>query len=244
LSNHEAERIRYELAQANEETFQFLRAAVHDLRSEQRGVCASAELLQDLLADSLPPEARPIFTRLRGSAVKTTAILAGASQYAAALSAARYRFHQVELSSIVRQSLASLEPDLRASGAAISVGELPRVWGDRDRLTELFRHLLDNALKYHGPLPPAIEIEAAIKPDTLPPDQCLIQVRDHGIGIDPKYHRELFRPFRRLHGPEIPGLGLGLCICKRIVESHGGRLWVESDAGKGTTVSFTLTASD
>lgn len=242
--NQEAERLRSQLDRANEETFQIVMGAVHNLRSEQRGICASSELLQDLLGDSLPPEAQPILSRLMASAAKTTAILAAISQYASAISSVSYRCHQVEVSAIVRQAIAKLEPEIRACGATVSFAELPVVWGDRDRLTELFLHLIDNAIKYHGRLPVRVDIEASKEADAEGRDQHLFLVRDHGVGIDPKYHRELFRPFRRLQGPAIPGVGLGLVICRRIAESHGGQIWVESDGSKGTTVFLTLPASE
>jgi signal transduction histidine kinase len=122
----------------------------------------------------------------------------------------------------------------------VTYGELPEVWGDRDRLQELFRRLIDNALKYSKPAPARVEIGVQEKPGQPGVDERTFSVRDYGIGIEPKYQRELFRPFRRIHGPEIPGLGLGLVICRRITETHGGKLWLESSAGNGTTVFVTL----
>jgi chemotaxis family two-component system sensor kinase Cph1 len=133
---------------------------------------------------------------------------------------------------------------IRESGATIAYGELPEVRADRDRLQELFRRLIDNALKYRGPSPARIEIEAQSRPARQSPQEhgFLFSVHDHGIGIDQKFQSQLFHPFRRLHGPEIPGVGLSLIICRKIVETHGGTLWIESDAGKGATVFFTLPA--
>jgi two-component system, chemotaxis family, sensor kinase Cph1 len=235
----ESEQLRLQFAQIGEETYQFVMGAVHDLRAEQRGVTLSAELLRDMLGDSLPAEARPILARLLGSAAKTTAILDAAACYGTALPAARYSFHAVNASSVVRDAVARLEPEIRKSGGTVTYNELPEVWADRDRLQELFSRLIDNGLKYRNQAPPRVEIEAQEGPKRRP-REFLFSVRDYGIGIEPKYQRELFRPFRRLHGPEIPGLGLGLVICRRIAESHGGRLWVESDAGSGTRVFFTL----
>jgi signal transduction histidine kinase len=143
---------------------------------------------------------------------------------------------------VVRDALMSLEPEIRKAGASITCGNLPEVRGDRDRLQELFRRLIDNALKYNQQPAPRIEIAAREGSNESRPEELLFSVRDYGIGIDRKYQQELFRPFRRLHGPEIPGMGLGLVICRRIAETHGGRLWIESEAGRGTTVFFILPA--
>jgi light-regulated signal transduction histidine kinase (bacteriophytochrome) len=236
-SSAESEQLRRQIDQ--EEMYQFAKGAVHDLRSAQRGAVTSAQMLQDLLGDSLSPEARSILARLVDCAERTDAILAAAGSYAAALPAAGYSFHKVKVSSVVRDALKSLEPEICKSGASVTYGELPEVWGDRDRLQELFRRLIDNALKYSNQAP-RVEIGAREAPGLPEAEERTFSVRDHGIGIEPKYQRELFRPFRRLHGPEIPGLGLGLVVCRRITETHGGKLWIESAAGNGTTVFVTL----
>ncbi len=236
----ESEQLRLQFARIGEETYRFVMGVVHDLRAEQRGVSLSAELLRDLLGESLPAEARPILARLLGSVARTTAILDAAACYGTALPAARHSFHAVKATSVVRDAVATLEPEIRKSGATVTYNELPEVWGDRDRLQELFCRLIDNGLKYRGQASPRVEIGAREGPGKRRPREFLFSVRDYGIGIESKYQRELFRPFRRLHGPEIPGLGLGLVICRKIAEAHGGRLWIESDAGSGTTVFFTL----
>jgi light-regulated signal transduction histidine kinase (bacteriophytochrome) len=110
--------------------------------------------------------------------------------------------------------------------------------GDVDRLKVLFQNLIDNAIKFRSTAAPQIEIAA-----TADAEGWIFSVRDNGIGIDRKYWHNLFAPFKRLHGPEIPGAGLGLAICKRIVETHEGRIWIESEAGKGATFLFTLPIS-
>jgi chemotaxis family two-component system sensor kinase Cph1 len=109
------------------------------------------------------------------------------------------------------------------------------VSGDVDRLKALFRNLIDNALKYTDATAPRINIQ--VKPNS---GDWIFSVRDNGIGIDQKYWHDLFTPFKRLHGSEIPGVGLGLVICRKIVETHGGRIWIESPAGGGTAFLFTL----
>jgi chemotaxis family two-component system sensor kinase Cph1 len=139
----------------------------------------------------------------------------------------------------VRLALTSLEREVRETGAVITYDRLPRVVGDRDRLTSLFRHLIDNALKYRGAEAPQIEIQAQ-------QDQgnWLFSIRDNGIGIDPKYWAGIFAPFRRLHGSEISGVGLGLAICTKILDAHRGTIRIESTVGRGTTFFFTIPAGD
>jgi signal transduction histidine kinase len=244
LEETEPEQLRRQMARAIEEEYQFSMGAVHDLRSAQRGIITSVELLQNLLADSLSAEARTILANLADNAAKANALVTAVRDYASSLSAARYSCRWVEVAGVVRDALASLEPAILQSGSSVAYGEFPKVWGDRDRLQELFRRLIDNSLKYRGQSPARIEIESRKSSEDLPHDQFLFFVRDYGIGIERKYQPELFRPFRRLHGSEIPGVGLGLAICKKIAEAHGGRLWIESEAGSGTTVFFTLPSSE
>lgn len=236
---------RQNMSQIGEEFNQFTVGLVHDLRSAQRGLAVSAELLQNLLGASLSPDAHAILTNLVESATKSNEVLAAATHYAMALGTGGYSWRRVKVSSVVRDAIATMEREIRESDANITYGELPEVRADRDRLLELFRRLIDNSIKYRGSAPPRIEIEAQRLPVRQSQHELAFQfsVHDHGIGIDQKFRSELFRPFRRLHGPEIPGVGLSLVICRKIVEAHGGTLWIESDAGKGVTVFFTLPAT-
>ena len=237
----ESEQLRHQMDQLREEFYQFTMRAVHDLRSAQRGVTTSAQLLEGMLGDSLTADARLVFERLIESSARANAILTAESRYAAASHVAGYSFRTVKLAGVIDAAVAQLEPEIRASGAAIHRGGLPEVWGDRDQLVELFRNLLDNALKYRGEAPPKVDIESQKVTGRQPDDlDFMISLRDYGMGIDRKYQRDLFQPFRRLHGPEIPGVGLGLLISRKIVEAHSGRLWIESEAGRGLTAFFTL----
>jgi signal transduction histidine kinase len=111
------------------------------------------------------------------------------------------------------------------------------VWGDFTNLVSVFHNLISNSLKYRRPDHASIiQIEAK----QSSPIEWTIRVNDNGIGIAPKYHLQIFEPFKRLHGSEIPGTGIGLALCRRIVEAHGGRIWVESVPGHGATFCFTL----
>jgi light-regulated signal transduction histidine kinase (bacteriophytochrome) len=141
--------------------------------------------------------------------------------------------------SAVRFALAHLESEIRDSGATVTVGDLPEIAGDRNRLAELFEHLIGNALKFRGPDPPAVEIGAR-----RTSEGWVFSVKDNGIGIAPKYRDRLFIPFRRLHGAEVPGAGLGLAISKKIVDGHQGRIWIEDGDALGVTISFVLPVPD
>jgi len=128
---------------------------------------------------------------------------------------------------------ANLEMLIKESGATIRWDQLPLVACDRVELTQVFQNLLSNALKYRGDAPPKIEISA--KRDGA---LCVFSVRDNGIGIRSEYHDAIFTPFKRLHGREYPGTGIGLALCRRIIERQGGKIWVESAPGSGATFFF------
>jgi light-regulated signal transduction histidine kinase (bacteriophytochrome) len=131
-----------------------------------------------------------------------------------------------------------LDGAVAEAGAEIAIGTLPTVRGDAFQLTQLFENLVDNALKFRGDERLAIRIDAAARDG-----EWLFSVQDNGMGIDPRYAIHVFTIFQRLHGrDEYRGTGIGLAICRKVVERHGGRIWLESDVGKGCTVHFTLPA--
>ena len=121
--------------------------------------------------------------------------------------------------------------------AQIETSHLPQVMGDPSQLRQVFYNLFTNAIKFRGDRPPKIEVNASEDPN----GDWLVRVKDHGIGIDMQYSDRIFRIFQRLHtADEYPGTGIGLAICKKIVERHQGRIWVESKPGEGTTFFLTL----
>jgi chemotaxis family two-component system sensor kinase Cph1 len=231
----EVQRLREELDRRGRETQRLLDGVVHDLRAAERGIRTTAEFLRDELGESLDGPAEATLRQLVEGVAKMNPILTGVGNYSASLPAARRSFGRVPTEVALRSALASLEREIRESGAVISHDPLPQILGDVERLTALFRNLIHNALKYRDGTAPRIEIQ--VKANS---GDWIFSVRDNGIGIDQKYWQDLFTPFKRLHGSEIPGVGLGLVICRRIVETHGGRIWIESPAGGGTTFLFTL----
>jgi chemotaxis family two-component system sensor kinase Cph1 len=139
----------------------------------------------------------------------------------------------------LQEALSNLSVAIRESGAQITHDPLPTVMGDATQLVQLFQNLIGNALKFRREEPPEIHIRAEPKDGFW-----RLSVQDNGIGIESKYSDRIFVVFQRLHGRvAYPGTGIGLAICKKIVERHGGTIWVESELGKGSTFHFTLSES-
>lgn len=136
----------------------------------------------------------------------------------------------------LQMALGSLKGAIEESGVVVTHNQLPTVVANSTELVRLFEHLVDNAIKFRREEPPRVHVGAERMGD-----ECLFSVRDNGIGIDPAHFERIFRLFQRLNMREkYPGTGIGLAECKKIVERHGGRIWVESEPGKGTIFYFTL----
>src|SRR5581483_1459933 len=148
------------------------------------------------------------------------------------------RTEHVDLNRVLAVATENLQASIRNSGAVVTSDPLPVLPGHESRFLQLFQNLIENAIKYHGQDAPRVHIGAQ-----QTPDGWRIGVADNGIGIDPQYHQQIFGVFRRLHGKNIPGTGIGLAICQRVVERYGGRIWVDSEAGRGATFYFTLRAT-
>jgi len=145
-------------------------------------------------------------------------------------------FEEVDLETALDRALDNLRLAIREKAATINRGPLPTVWGDGGQLTQVFQNLIDNAIKFQRQERPEVHVSAKLEGE-----ECICSVRDNGIGIAAEYQSRLFVPFQRLHTrQEYPGTGIGLAICKKIVERHGGRIWIESPPGQGTTFHFKI----
>lgn len=217
---------------------EFLDTAIHDLRAPLRGIGTSAELLTEVCGECLNEDARQLVRTILAGVAKIEVLSKALASYSRALQADRPSSGSMRVESALRSALIELEGQIQQSGATVEYGPLPRVDGSHEQLSVLFRALLNNALLYHGTEPPRIYITAQRERD-----HWRFAVRDNGAGIEPTYWDQVFQPFQRLrvsNGP--PGVGLGLTICKKIVEAHGGTIWVESEVLVGSTFFFTLPA--
>jgi light-regulated signal transduction histidine kinase (bacteriophytochrome) len=143
---------------------------------------------------------------------------------------------KVKLGDCVKAALAALSTRLKETQAVVEVGDLPEVYGDRTLLTQLFQNLIGNAVKFVSKKTPRVQISAHQAEGAW-----VIEVRDNGIGIKPEYAQKIFAPFQRLHAQaEYEGTGIGLAICRKVVQRHGGAIWVDSLPGEGANFQFQL----
>jgi light-regulated signal transduction histidine kinase (bacteriophytochrome) len=213
----------------------FLDRAVHDLGAPLRGIGTSAGLLFETYADSLDQDARQLFEGLIVSVGKMDVLLKAIADYSTALQLDGASIRPIPVEGVIRTALNTIEPMMRDTGARVDYSTLPSVNGNWDQLSMLFGNLFQNALQYREAAAPRITVSAEREAAAW-----RFAVEDNGKGIEPQYVDRIFAPFERLQTGRESGAGLGLAICKRIVEAHGGRIWVESQPGRGSTFFFTL----
>jgi light-regulated signal transduction histidine kinase (bacteriophytochrome) len=209
----------------------------HDLREPMRTILCYSELLGQSEAIRKDPELLELLHLVCGAADRMNALVNGMLRYSSLLSAEAPLPIPVDMNVVVQSALANLHSTVEETGAAIVADTLPQVYGDQTQLTELVQNLVSNSLKFRGAQPPQIHIWCERSGN-----QFLFSVQDNGPGIDPSYHESIFSPFKRLHGRNIPGVGLGLAICRQIADLHHGRIWVESEPGQGSTFRFALSS--
>jgi light-regulated signal transduction histidine kinase (bacteriophytochrome) len=230
---------RRETAITDREFSDFLLRLCHDLETPLRAVRAHAELLRKSLGE-IPPEGTSQSLTFVGDGVRRMDLLSqGLSGYALALRIDNRGFRPAALDVLLRAALARLEKEVRENQAEVTYDRLPRVAGDPDRLVQLFEHLLSNALRHRGPEAPRIHISAEKREA-----DWLVGVRDNGPGMESGFLERIFNPFERLRGNKMSGPGMGLAICRAIVERHGGRIWAESEPSQGSTFFFTIPAME
>ena len=227
-----------ELARSNHDLEQFAYVASHDLQEPLRAVAGPLQLLQRRYQGQLDGRADEFIAHAVDGATRMQTLIDDLLAYSRVgrVGAAR---QLTDCSEVLNQALKRLSVALTESGAQVNCGELPTVQGIPAQLTLLFQNLVGNAVKFRDKDRP-IRIDIGAQPQG---DEWVISVKDNGIGIDSQYFERIFLIFQRLHSrTEYPGTGLGLALCKRIVEQHGGRIWVESAPGSGATFFFTLSA--
>lgn len=227
------------LTHSNAELERFAYIVSHDLKEPLRAITGFSSLLQRRLADRLDEDSSQYLEYIVDGARTMQKMIDGLLDYSRA-GAPVEEPQAVEMDDLFARLLDRFEPIIAAQKATVSSEPLPVVWGDSTRLLQLLHNLLDNALKFHGDQPAQVRVMA----DEVGP-AWRIQMNDEGIGIEPRQQQRIFDMFQRPHGrQDYTGLGVGLPVSKRIVESHGGRLWVESAPGQGACFSFTLPKSE
>ena len=223
------------LEESNLELKQFAYIASHDLQSPLRSITGFVQLLQQEYAGKLDEQAQDWIQRTVAAVARMQTLIRDLLSYSR-VDARSGPFKRIPFLDIVNDALILLESSIHDSGGQIACGELPIVMGDRSQLVQLMQNLIGNGLAYRSDQPPLIEISAKRSGK-----DWIFSVRDNGIGIDPKHSEQVFEIFKRLHNQrDKPGTGIGLAVCRRVVNRHGGKIWVESELGHGSTFHFTI----
>ena len=230
------QRYTRQLERSNQELEQFAFVASHDLQEPLRKIQTFGELLQDRCAPNLDVQGVDYVVRMQGAAQRMQALVGELLTYSRVTSKAR-PFTRVDLTELARQVLADMDYQIELKEADVKLSELPVVEADPVQMTQLLQNLVGNALKFHKKdQPPVIRI---FTPDARSAHQngmCEVRVADQGIGFDEKYLERIFQPFQRLHGrEEYEGNGMGLAICRKILDRHDGTITATSKPGEGST---------
>ncbi len=224
-----------QLDRSNKELELFAYVASHDLQEPLRKISSFTKLLAEDYQGHLDAEADEYITYIIDGAVRMQNQIDDLLTYSR-VSRDELRKEPTELGKVVGQVLEDLSVTIEENNAAIAVSSLPTVQANPREIAQLLQNLISNGIKFRSEAPPQIQIEAQLQPE-----QWLISVRDNGIGINPKFAGRIFEIFQRLHSrTKYAGTGIGLAICRKIVERHGGRIWVESELGQGAIFYFTL----
>ncbi len=240
IDDHEKAEIKLDnlikkLKISNDRSEPFAYVSSHDLREPLRMITSFLELLQKRYADNLDEDANDFINFAVEGAKRMDLMINDFLEYSRVGSQER-KFEYVPSEKILETVLINLKPSIEDSNAIITHDPLPLIYANEPQMIQLFQNLISNALKYRGEKDPQVHISAQELEN-----EWLFSVSDNGIGIDPNHQDRIFSIFKRLHPrQEYEGTGIGLSICKRIVERHGGYIWVESELNKGTTFYFTL----
>ncbi len=227
-----------ELARSNAELEQFAYVASHDLQEPLRMIASYLQLLQRRYSGRLDSDAEDFINFAVDGATRMKQLINDLLNYSRAGRGSEPI--RVNLNRALARAMSTLALKIEEVHAEISADPLPDVLGDENRLFEVFQNLIGNALKFHGADRPRIRIAAR-----RDGPEWTISVIDNGIGLEPEYKERIFVMFQRLHGrDDYPGTGIGLAICKRVIERLGGRIWVDSDPGKGSAFRFTIRACE
>jgi signal transduction histidine kinase len=225
-----------DLTRSNAELERFVHVTSHDLREPLRTMLTFADLLVRHYRGLLDSTADDYLEHISSGAERMIGLVDSLVAYSRAGSAEGAPFNAIELNEALTWATVNLHSAICETNAIISQESLPVVRGNKVQLGQVFQNLLSNAIKYKKPAEaPRIHVSVVGREN-----EWAIQIEDSGIGLEPRYREEIFGIFKRLHGDEIPGAGIGLAVTQKIIEQHGGRIWVESELGKGSIFVFTL----
>jgi light-regulated signal transduction histidine kinase (bacteriophytochrome) len=224
-----------ELRHSNTELEQFAYVASHDLQEPLRGIAGLAQLLQQRYQGQLDSRADEYILHIVEGTQRMQTLINDLLAYSR-IGRRGEAIQATAVEAALKATLENLNMAIREYGATITNESLPTVRADATQLIQLFQNLIGNAIKFRSERPPHIHIGVADAGDFWQ-----FSVRDNGIGIEPQYFERIFQVFQRLHTRrEYKGTGIGLAICKKIIERHGGQIWLESELGQGSTFYFTL----
>jgi signal transduction histidine kinase len=228
--------IEEELLRSNEDAQRFAYVAAHDLRAPLNSAMMLLQLLQQKTEAKLRDDESQMLALATANLQRLQALMSDMLAYAQVGGAGKRT--TVSLREPLQMALSNLQRDIEETGAQVNFGLLPTLRTDRYQLTLVFQNLISNAIKFRSDRPPCLQIGAKKEKG-----EWTVFIGDNGQGFDPQYAEQIFLPFKRLHGPNTPGSGIGLATCKRIVERLGGRIWAEAAQGEGATFYFTLPAN-
>jgi len=226
-----------QLARSNADLQQFSYAASHDLQEPLRTVVTFTQLLAERYQGKFDPEAEEFMGYVISAATRMRLLITDLLNYSRIVHHDDLPFKEFPLNDAVNLAAHNLHLAIQESGAVVEPGELPTVRADKVQMIQLFQNLISNAIKYRSAEAPLIRITAE-----RDGEEWVVSVRDNGAGIPPEYKEYVFGLFKRLHGHDHAGSGVGLAICKSIVERHGGKIWVESELGQGSNFKFSISA--
>ncbi len=233
-ANKETAKTLEELRRSNDELKQFAYIASHDLQEPLRMIASYLQLIERRYKGRLDKDADEFIAFAVEGAGRLQNMIIGLLAYSRIETKGK-PLEEVNSAEVFANAVSNLKLVIEESGAMITADRLPVVKADAVQLVQVFQNLISNAIKFRRESPPRIHV-SAVQEGT----EWVFSVSDNGIGIAEEYKDRIFNIFQRLHGREYPGVGIGLSLCRRIVERHGGRIWFESEAGKGTTFYFTI----
>lgn len=224
------------LEQSNNELEQFAYVASHDLREPLRTISSYVQLFEQRYKNKLDKDADEFIDFILTGTSRMNCLITDLLTYSR-VSKQGFSIEKVDFKEVLDSVIAASAENIHKNGAFITINTpLPTIWAAKQAMIQVFQNLINNAIKFHGKWPPQIHISAAEQND-----EWLFSVQDNGIGIDMKYADKIFIMFQRLNSRnQYDGTGIGLTICKKIIEQHGGKIWVESENDKGSTFFFTI----